>query len=276
MVNTQETGHKKRIKQKSLSAIVAKKLKQANISNKQQQSQILSQGNAAKAESKSIKKSGATKEDLRSNKASSSAITSDTNKPIISFAKPTEANFGKALLAKRRNITGSEQKKSLSDIFSNQSKDRNESNVAVIQKHDIKSETEEESMIGTKKSSVSKEAKGIGILSKKKEKKRKGQTTDNDRKSDKTPKSMHRGKTSSLFGNNPDVPTIGQRFVKPVHESVFTEITFADLDIHPFTVGICPYLNFRILTFTFIGVTIYLLFFIFFPDIKFRKKYAHN
>ena len=51
---------------------------------------------------------------------------------------------------------------------------------------------------------------------------------------------MHRasGKMSSLFGNNPDIPTIGQRFVKPVNEPVFTEITFADLNIHPYMVSI--------------------------------------
>ncbi|KYM76369.1 hypothetical protein ALC53_13396 [Atta colombica] len=42
---------------------------------------------------------------------------------------------------------------------------------------------------------------------------------------------------SSLFGNNPDIPTIGQRFVKPVNEPVFTEITFADLNIHPYMIS---------------------------------------
>lgn len=41
------------------------------------------------------------------------------------------------------------------------------------------------------------------------------------------------GKISSLFGNNPDVPNIGQRLVKPVSELVFTKKNFDDLGIHP-------------------------------------------
>lgn len=45
------------------------------------------------------------------------------------------------------------------------------------------------------------------------------------------------GKISSLFGNNPDVPNIGQRLVKPVSESVFTKKNFDDLDIHPFMIS---------------------------------------
>lgn len=40
-------------------------------------------------------------------------------------------------------------------------------------------------------------------------------------------------KSSSLFGNNPQVPNIGQRLVKPVQEEIFTGITFDDLNIHP-------------------------------------------
>lgn len=253
VINTQEIGHKKRIKQKSLSTIVAKKLKQANIVNQnvRQQSQTLFQNKTGKTESKNIKISDVTKEDLKPDKVFST-VNSDTNKPIISFAKTTKENFGKTLLAKRRSTSGSEQKKSLSDIFSSQSKNQNESNISIIQKHDkkesmtvdtkssqkhdINSKRQKEFMTAATKSPVSKKAKGIDILNKRKYKEK---SIDNDRESDKTPKLIHRvGKTSSLFGNNPDVPTIGQRFVKPVHEPVFTEITFADLNIHPFMVGI--------------------------------------
>ncbi|XP_012214614.2 ATP-dependent DNA helicase DDX31 [Linepithema humile] len=238
VLNTQETESKKRIKQKSLSTIVAKKLKQTNIANQnvRQQSQILFQAKTAKTESKNINKPDVTKEDLKFNKVLST-VDYDTNKPIISFAKTTKENFGKTLLAKRRNTSESKPKKSLSDIFSNQSKNQNESNISITQKRDINSKTEKESMIVAKKSSVSK--KGIDISGKRKEKKHKEKTINNDRESDKTPKLIHRagGKTSSLFGNNPDVPTIGQRFVRPVHEPVFTEITFADLNIHPFMIS---------------------------------------
>lgn len=45
------------------------------------------------------------------------------------------------------------------------------------------------------------------------------------------------GWISSLFKNNPDVPHIGQRAVKPIVEKVFSSTTFAELDIHPHCVA---------------------------------------
>ncbi|KAJ2946556.1 hypothetical protein O0L34_g12610 [Tuta absoluta] len=45
------------------------------------------------------------------------------------------------------------------------------------------------------------------------------------------------GWISSLFKNNPDVPKVGQRAVKPIVEKVFSLETFADLDIHPHSVA---------------------------------------
>lgn len=45
------------------------------------------------------------------------------------------------------------------------------------------------------------------------------------------------GWISSLFKNNPDVPRMGQRAVKPVVEKVFAGTTFSDLDIHPHSVA---------------------------------------
>lgn len=42
---------------------------------------------------------------------------------------------------------------------------------------------------------------------------------------------------SSLFKNNPDVPRVGQRAVKPIVEKVFTGQTFADFDIHSHSVA---------------------------------------
>lgn len=43
----------------------------------------------------------------------------------------------------------------------------------------------------------------------------------------------YKPKHSSLFGNNPEVPKMGQRLVKPVQETVFTGASFTSLDIHP-------------------------------------------
>ncbi|XP_026725815.1 probable ATP-dependent RNA helicase CG8611 [Trichoplusia ni] len=45
------------------------------------------------------------------------------------------------------------------------------------------------------------------------------------------------GWISSLFKNNPQVPRIGQRAVKPIVEKVFAGQTFSDLNIHPHTVA---------------------------------------
>ncbi|KAH9645882.1 hypothetical protein HF086_010081 [Spodoptera exigua] len=45
------------------------------------------------------------------------------------------------------------------------------------------------------------------------------------------------GWISSLFKNNPQVPRIGQRAVKPIVEKVFAGKTFSDLDIHPHSVA---------------------------------------
>lgn len=42
---------------------------------------------------------------------------------------------------------------------------------------------------------------------------------------------------SSLFKNNPDVPRMGQRAVKPVVEKVFAGKTFEDLNLHPHIVS---------------------------------------
>lgn len=45
------------------------------------------------------------------------------------------------------------------------------------------------------------------------------------------------GWISSLFKNNPTVPRIGQRAVKPLVEKVFAGKVFADLDVHPHSVA---------------------------------------
>lgn len=45
------------------------------------------------------------------------------------------------------------------------------------------------------------------------------------------------GWISSLFKNNPTIPRLGQRAVKPLVEKVFAGKVFADLDVHPHSVA---------------------------------------
>lgn len=45
------------------------------------------------------------------------------------------------------------------------------------------------------------------------------------------------GWISSLFKNNPEVPRVGQRAVKPLVEKVFSGNNFSDLNIHPHSVA---------------------------------------
>lgn len=242
-VNTQEAESKKRMKQKSLSTIFAKKLKEANAVTRNTQPRILSQVKnitAIDAESEKIKQSDLTdRKDLKSTKVLSVPNSNITNEQTISFTKITKQRIGETLLAKKRH-TLIEQKKSLSDIFSSQLKNEsNKNELNVSQKQDINKDNKlnKKSEIVIDKSPTLKITERVDILNKRNGRKRKGKIV-NHRESDKIPKLMHKagGKISSLFGNNPDVPTIGQRLVKPVDEPVFTKITFADLNVHPFMV----------------------------------------
>lgn len=252
-VSTQKTEGTSRIKQKSLSAIFAKRLKDANTvaGNRLQQSQVLSQAKditVKVTDTGKIKQSNTIdKKTLKSDKISP---TVSFNEPIVSFTKPTKEHIGKTLLARRRSASGNEQKKSLSDIFSNQLENQPLLNVSSIQKHDIDESRiqNKEADIVIKESTALKEKKK-GIQEDKQEvndrnrnimKRRKKRIVNDREESDKIPKVSHRigGKISSLFGNNPDIPTIGQRLVKPVNEIIFTKITFKDLNIHPFMVSL--------------------------------------
>ncbi|XP_024873332.1 probable ATP-dependent RNA helicase DDX31 [Temnothorax curvispinosus] len=339
--NTQEPGRKGRIKQKSLSVIFAKKLKEANAFTQNiQQPPVPSQGKGATAKiakSEKIEQSdAANKKHVKFDKIPSKihSNSDSTNESTVSFAKATKDHVGKVLLARKRDDSKGESKKSLSDIFSSQLKNQNKSDTLnLTQKHyipknnfksdkeftvvakespvvksnkisstknldstivyftkakkghidkilakkknnskselkkslsntflnQLKNQTESDTLnltekhdtpkdnfksdkknkVLTQESPILKNTKKTDMLNKKKERKHKERIVNNDRESDKTPKLMHRagGKISSLFGNNPDIPTIGQRFVKPVNEPVFTEITFADLNIHPFMIS---------------------------------------
>lgn len=243
-INAPKAEPKKRIKQRSLSAIFAKKLKEANAVTQNVPLQILSGGKdlvkERNAVSEKIKQSNLTDKNLKSNKVLSAATSDSTNEQMISFAKVTKQHIGETLLARKRD-TLIEQKKSLSDIFASPLKNEsNKDELNVFAKHDIDKDNKlnKKSEIVPEKSPTLNITEKIEISNKKNERKRKGKSINNHRESDKIPKLIHKtgGKISSLFGNNPDVPTIGQRSVKPVDEPVFTEITFADLDVHPFMV----------------------------------------
>lgn len=254
-VNKKEMGSKSRIKQGSLSAIFAKKLKDTNtVAHKVlQHSPISSQAKNTTpkvTEVKTIKQFDTIdKVSLKSGKISSIASSDITNEPMISFIKPTKEHIGKTL-AKKRNVSGNEQKKSLSDIFSSQVKNQTQLNINTIQKYNIdkssvqnrepKIITKELLTSEDKRESIEKDRQEEKARNKKIVKKHREQIINGDRESDKTPRLSHRagGMISSLFGNNPDIPTIGQRLVKPVNEPIFTEITFEDLNIHPFMVSL--------------------------------------
>ncbi|XP_011135595.2 probable ATP-dependent RNA helicase CG8611 isoform X2 [Harpegnathos saltator] len=249
-MNTQKMGGKTRIKQKSLSDIFAKKLKDTNAiaRNIPQQSQVSSQAKNTEAkvvETGKIKQSDTIdKKAPASDKIPSTVSSESTNEPMVSFTKVLKGDIGKTLLVRKRHASGNEQKKSLSDIFSSQIKNQTQLNINTIQKHDISRSNvqDKESEIAANEPSASRGKKGRAEndgqkgkdRNKKIGKKYKEKLANDDRDLDKNPRLSHRpgGKISSLFGNNPDIPTIGQRFVKPVDEPIFTEITFEDLNIH--------------------------------------------
>ncbi|XP_011256836.2 probable ATP-dependent RNA helicase CG8611 [Camponotus floridanus] len=244
--DTQDTQSKKRIRQKSLSTIFVKKLKETNTVAHNAQSQIPSRVKDVmiKApESGKIKQQSddTDKKDVKFNKVLSVANSNSniTNEQTVSFTKVTKQHMGETLLAKRRD-TLIEQKKTLSDIFPSQLNELNKIELNISQKHDIDKDSKlNEKFDAVTKKSPTLKIKQMSILNKRNEKKHKEKTVNNHRESDNTPQLLRKGggKISSLFGNNPDVPIIGQRLVKPVDEPIFTKITFADLNIHPFMIS---------------------------------------
>lgn len=248
---------KKRIKQKSLGTIVAVKLKGTNTPNKNQSSVVQ---NKLKTKSQvSIKQKQSQHEiskeptkEYKNDIETSDSLTNKANEasdvPVISFTKVTKENFGKTLLARKRNITDTNTKKTLSSIFSKRpesevketslfdSSKKREPDENDISKKKAKEEFKEES----KKPSDSPEKINLGKKKKKKQLE-KSKTDNNSNVGDnKNINFSHKpvGKISSLFGHNPDIPNIGQRLVKPINEPIFTGTTFTDLKIHPFMVSI--------------------------------------
>lgn len=218
--NASGINDNKRIKQKSLGMIVAKN--RARINNT---STIVNDNKK-----------------MNINVTNNKVVHSETNESdkatTVSFIKNNKATGLKTILAKPR--IEDRPTKSLSDIFSNKipsdstSDDNNllKSNV-VSGKKIIHTRIEDNSSEQSEKFLNNKRP----TKSKMKERKVDNKFDNTKNNSSDKPYNKFSGKISSLFGNNPDVPTIGQRLVKPVNESVFSEkITFSDLNIHPFMV----------------------------------------
>lgn len=197
------------------------------------------------AEPKKIKQADVTDgKDSKSDKLASNVSFDTPNESIVSFIKTTKEHVGKTLLAKKRDLSESKEKKSLSDIFLKQvDQSKSQSNIpSATQKHDIDKTSEsnrESNVFPENEQFPSKETKRIGTNREGKKQKPKEKIANSGKELEKTVKSAHRvgGKFSSLFSNNPGVPIIGQRFVRPVNEPIFTKITFVDLNIHPFMVS---------------------------------------
>lgn len=242
---------KKRIKQKSLKQIVAQKLQKSSTSGKSRSStesnKLETRVNIKHKESQR-EVSKASTESNNSDREKANKAEETSNEPFVSFAKVTKENFGKTLLARKRNVTDTNSKKTLSSIFSKLP----ESETKEISLLDsLKSVKEEERVIPKKK--IEKKSKGeskkvfdssekVNLKQKKKKKQAEKLKIENDSKveDNKNTNVSHKsiGKISSLFGHNPEIPNIGQRLVKPINEPVFTGTTFTDLNIHPFTVSI--------------------------------------
>ncbi|XP_066594785.1 ATP-dependent DNA helicase DDX31 [Prorops nasuta] len=231
-----KSTEKRRIKQKSLATIFANKIK--NIGKDEG---VLKIGQDIQ---KNVQEKNA------SNEISSSNNT-NTDTPILTFSKVPKKSIGKPLLVKKRDDKSSGLKRSLNELFSSHSESFskvNESNLL-----DIKLNVDKQEEPETKKNNdfngqdrnvkknIDKKNREANVKPPKqlnvKNKKYQKMVSFVEERESKAPNNFNKGKISSLFGNNPEIPNIGQRLVKPVNEAVFTEKTFSDFGIHPYTVS---------------------------------------
>lgn len=163
---------------------------------------------------------------------------------LVSFAKSGSPTTSvKTVLAKKRDESLNLKKKSLVDVFGGgfKSADSSESQTSLIQ---TLSETasanfskpEKRKLDETEEKTEFKKAKRILVA--KTEKKNFSQINTDDGIPAKitTGRIPASGKVSSLFGNNPEIPSMGQRLVKPINEAVFSGTKFTDFDLHAFMV----------------------------------------
>lgn len=242
-VSVKETSTiRKRIKQKSLGVIVAKKLKEINQSqSSQNESKVKPQINNIRKDSQQQRISKV--DACKNNSEMSNKINDISDNPIISFTKITKENYGKTILARKRKIIDTNSKRTLSSIFSKQSESEDVSllnSLKKIQQEQSEKKDQKESKEESKKISSSLEKMNFDKKKKKKQIEKLKTDNDNNTEDDKNTHFSHKsfGKISSLFGHNPEIPNIGQRLVKPINEPIFTATTFTDLNIHPFMVSI--------------------------------------
>ncbi|KAK9306246.1 hypothetical protein QLX08_002980 [Tetragonisca angustula] len=243
---------KRRIKQKSLGAIVAQRLRGTNqsqssiIQNKLKSKPQVNLKHTQSQQKISKEPIKAQKSDTETNNSLSNKSNEVSDVPNISFTKVTRENFGKTLLARKRKITDTNSKQTLSSIFSKQSESETKQ-VSLLDSLKRK-EVEKRDVPEKKARKEFKEESGessslpekIGFNKKKKKKQLDKSKTDiNSTEDNKSINISHKsvGKISSLFGHNPEIPNIGQRLVKPINEPIFTGTTFDDLKIHPFTIS---------------------------------------
>ncbi|XP_011302393.1 probable ATP-dependent RNA helicase CG8611 [Fopius arisanus] len=210
-VNDRQSGisnPRKRIKQKSLALIVAQNRNKVNQSNPKVEK--LEEENGVK--------------------------TRELKRPVVTFAKPSETGL-KTILAKPRQLNSSG--KSLADIFAKSSSDGTSGKGNDDSGKSLAEIFAKKNNAGDKQGDT--QVHKLKFLDRERGKKSKklNQVKDVASTPDEKPNRTfsHSGKVSSLFGNNPDVPTIGQRLVKPVQETVFSKTKFSDLEIHPFMVS---------------------------------------
>ncbi|XP_044595106.1 probable ATP-dependent RNA helicase CG8611 [Cotesia glomerata] len=222
-VTNKNEDSKKRVKQKSLAAIVAQ--------NRSRVTKL-----AATNADSNVKLTGILKnksKDKEENKSSE----------LITFVKPSSTGL-KTILAKPKVDKAS---KSLADIYNTKSDDKSSKVADTFNK---KSKSDSNLLLNSTVTDDSREKKTEELPVKNFtddrsnfKNKRFGDNSraknNNEKKYDKERVYNNKpsGKISSLFGNNPDIPKIGQRLVKPVNEPVFSKVTFAELGIHPHEVS---------------------------------------
>ncbi|XP_058800027.1 probable ATP-dependent RNA helicase CG8611 [Phymastichus coffea] len=248
------TGAKQRIKQKCLATLVAKNSQKVKVSSAVPKASILKKSDSiTSSKSSSLFTSQVTNNKQLTNdkKVSFSAKAGgDSSKPVISFVKTSKENTLKTILARKRKIDTREEKKSLSDIFktsnlseANLSKNKvNEDRVDNIVsdkqlKFDFGQKNSKNYDENSKKIPMDKDSNFPKKIKKFNDKAR-FHKEHNDSKSENVNHNFHpKGKIASLFGHNPEIPHIGQRFVKPVNEKVFSAEKFSELGIHAYAVS---------------------------------------
>lgn len=238
-------GAKKRIKQKSLADIVANNLSKVNQSTNVPRVSILKKPLPTSKKSNKKALAGTVAKDNKPSKKVNFSQKKDegSRETVVEFVKTTKENAIKTILArKRKNDTG-EQKKSLSSIF--RAGDTNESKLL---RDDVDTGKASSEFTNKKqKSQFEKKCQEKGTVSfdegsetaeKSKKSRDKAKSSKKGFKESHAGSHSHQsGKMSSLFGNNPEIPNIGQRFVKPVNEKVFSVEKFSELGIHAFSVS---------------------------------------